>query len=756
MLNTREGLSDQGDFEEPFRDKLADLEGIPPQDSWDAIQTALDHDRGIDRRWYLLLLLLLVGSGGFIGGYLVSNARINNGVVQSGEVRQQPQLAMSDSGDQGVRMTNEGGHGGSESNSSGCQEMIQDSVCDGADGFAASGRVSTDLQELNAVRQQAQFMKMDSMGQSALVMKRSVRGGSENNREGRRQRAQAFGDGVKGSATSGVEVIDADGTLVRNEGGGDVGRNGRQTARNTTGDVGDSAASTGALVDTNGHRLAGEEINGVKLNAELSLDDRPLEAVDVLGSGADGHREASEKGVAKKDGLIYEGTAGVVVANEAQSSDAIAKQSYRQAPGVVDASPSQVELSHNDDVHHLDSASVESASGLVREVIPVSTVVAARAESDRRDKRDNENAGVENNGAANFLEEGVERDSTHKERAYVQRTVGVQEVLPGAPSQRNGNETGKDTTALQVSNRPEQKAILGTGQSSVGAPGVRGEDQDSSLMSVNGPPRFVRSRPAAGRAVDGVGADSVKEEQALADVPLAGESDSVMTQKKMFKPSKWMLQASIGGSYVFKQLDPAEDRFYITDLTNKNQFSIHNTGFNLAVRLRREVGAATSLTAGLSWSRWQADIGYNYYDVVADSVAVQQITNNSIEVSTYFTKRSNEIRSTVQQVGLSVGVLQKVKVLQRQHTILLEANLYQRIFDKVSSDKAAHRVSTRPVHFALKAGVEKTMDIGAWRFTITPYVQRYFGSLYTPDSIFQFTPLQLGLDLGLLLPLQRK
>jgi hypothetical protein len=201
---------------------------------------------------------------------------------------------------------------------------------------------------------------------------------------------------------------------------------------------------------------------------------------------------------------------------------------------------------------------------------------------------------------------------------------------------------------------------------------------------------------------------------------------------------------------------PAEDLYYVTDLTNKNKFSLSNAGYHLAARVRRQIGAKTTLVAGVSWSRWQTYIGYNYYDVVADSVEVKQVTANSIEVSTYFRTRTNDIRTTVQQVGLSVGVLRQVQLLQRSHAVLLEASLYQKIYASTRSNPAGHTAQVRPMHLAIKAGVERTIDIGNWRFTVTPYVQRYLGSFYTAESVFQFSPLQVGLDVGMLLPLQKK
>jgi len=146
-------------------------------------------------------------------------------------------------------------------------------------------------------------------------------------------------------------------------------------------------------------------------------------------------------------------------------------------------------------------------------------------------------------------------------------------------------------------------------------------------------------------------------------------------------------------------------------------------------------------------------MAYNYYEVLADSTIIQQISAKSIEVNTYFSTRSNEIRTTLHQVGLNVGLLRKIRVLRSEHTVLLEAGLYQKIYSSTRSNQPDHQVSVQPTLFSVKAGVEKTVMIGGWQFAVTPYVQRYVGSLYTGESVFRMHPVQFGLDLGILLPL---
>jgi hypothetical protein len=505
MLNTREGLSDSDDFEKPFRDKLPDLEGMPPQESWEAIQTALDRDRGIDRRWYLLaLLLLLVGSGGFIGGYLVSQVRI-----------EAEQLVVI------------GGDG---------QFQIPDS----------------------------KFQKNES-GQAPLLEEQDC-----------------------------VEVCEDD--------------------------VDDADAAPGRNARDRDSRNAGD-------------DDRIM--------GGDVARISRKRKI-------------------------------------------------DSDAAHDTSFSTESTVAKEEDLFSESPV-----------------------------------DDVLDDSVYTKKMT---------PGNVTTHVTGQGKTKGQMDS----------------------DRNDSTVQMLNGPLRPLYAHHDGVSAASAVGVDSVQKMDEITDVPLPGKADSVAKKKKEFESSKWTLQLSVGGSYAFKKLTPSEDLYYVTDLTNKNKFSWSNTGYHIAARVRREIGSKTTLTAGLSWSRWRTYIGYNYYDVVADSMAVQQITANSIEVNTYFMKRGNEISTTVQQVGLSVGVLRKVRVLRRSHTVLLEANLYQKIYATSQSARSGHNVEVRPMHFAIKAGVEKTVDIGAWRFTLTPYIQRYLGSLYTAESVFLFSPLQVGLDVGMLLPLQKK
>jgi len=521
MLNTREGLSDPDDFEAPFRDKLTDLEGVPPEESWAAIQTALDHNRGIDRRWYLLLLLLLVGSGGFIGGFWVS------------QVRQERQVAR----------VNEGGE-----------------------------QIKSQSQDL------------------------------------------------------GVNFRHADG----------------------------------------GRTLMAEDCS-----------------------------EACEPGVERT--------------GAGEETDA---KSYGTDKGFMDIStPGSVAE---------DRTNTASNTGVNRRL------TAQRGVGGNHGKDD----GIQSAEIGSIVRGA--RSSA------LPGTASAEENNRRLAAQHHEEDDGHDAIVASQSKTPVA---------------VTGNDDSTE---VNGPMPYLHPHYGGVNSVSAAGVDSVQSVDELAAAPVAEKTDSTGEMRTEVKSSKWTLQLSAGGNYIFKKLTPSEDLFYITDLTNKNKFSRSNAGYHLAARVRREVGTRTTLVAGVSWSQWQTNIDYKYYDVVADSVEVQQVTSNTLEVKTFFAKHTNEIHTTLQQMGLSVGVLQKVKVLRREHRVLLEANLYQKIYTASHSGEPGHNISVQAMSFAVKAGVEKAVDIGAWHFTLTPYVQHYLSSVYTSESVFQFKPLQVGLDLGVLLPLSKK
>jgi hypothetical protein len=581
MLNTKDGLSDPGDFEKPFRDKLTDLDGVPPSESWDAIQTALDQGRGLDRRWFVLILLLLVGSGGFIGGYWVSQRQV---------------------------------------------EREQASV----------GRFQIPDSQSAAVEQEVLLSRADR------IEKCDERAGDDYDN----------GELVAGSHESVNEERIAG--LMNDEGMGRTDRDGSG--------VGGARDSSMALVrDAEAYMLRNNPVN-----------------------------RRGDAGIEKRRDRGADRSTGKFTAESERRQD-------------HDAGSEAGQIQHADTVN------------LSGEKLPVPEQLLVTATT--------------SNGVA------------HQENGTLMSEADVvQKDDPSAPKNTLPADEQRATT-------DQAKALA-----------HRGADaSDSSVQVVHGPMRPPHPQYDDGiPLITAVGADLAKTADEVAQVPTPEAADSVDRKKEDPTPGKWVLQLSVGGNYVFKKLTPAEDLYYVTDLTNKNKFSLSNAGYNLAARVRRQMGAKTTLMAGLSWSRWQTYIGYNYYDVVADSVEVKQVTANSIEVSTYFRTRTNDIRTTVQQVGLSVGVLRQVQVLQRSHAVLLEASLYQKIYTSTRSNPAGHTAQVRPTHLAIRAGVERTIDIGNWRFTLTPYVQRYMGSLYTSESVFQFNPLQVGLDVGMLLPLQKK
>lgn len=482
MLNTKERLSDGSDFEAPFREKLSDLDGVPPENGWPAIEAALDNDR-YDRRWYLLLLLLLlVGTGGFMAGYWVSWQTRAAGVTKT-----------------------------------------HDAVLD-------DGRM----------------------------------------------------------ATAGDPVYD-----------------GHQFA-------GDSCAEICEEDFTGGHTSV-EEIQAAADASQLA-------------------RAASGGGYLPAD---------------------MTRATGENRPAPHDIVSAQTEVA--DSVRHMGNAS-------------------------------------------------------------------------------------------RVPDNPRPKLAITPGDHA----------RDTAYEMVNGAALAGNTYVAGPGAIDPWAADSARRAAELAALKGPDPEDSVAAEVGKRTPGRWTLQLTAGGSYVFKKITPSEDLYYLTDLSNKNEFSWHNAGYQVGARLRREVGPRTTLTAGVSWSRWQTSASYRYYDVVADSVVVKQITSSSIEVSTFFGQRSNEVRTTLHQVGLSVGVLQRVRILRHAHTVLLDFNLHQKIYSSTCSGQAGHGVEVYPTRFSVRAGVEKTVDIdGRWRLTLAPYVQRYLGSLYTPGSLFQFDPLQVGLDVGVLIPFRK-
>ncbi|UII30343.1 hypothetical protein LVD17_18795 [Fulvivirga ulvae] len=226
--------------------------------------------------------------------------------------------------------------------------------------------------------------------------------------------------------------------------------------------------------------------------------------------------------------------------------------------------------------------------------------------------------------------------------------------------------------------------------------------------------------------------------------------------KKRNGSSKWHFQPEIGTFYTFKKVNPAKDMIYITGFENENEMSFKNAGYQISLKLRREVLQNTTITTGITWQMINEYSNYNFYNIIADSVEVTQVQDDSFDVITYSNEANNEVHNTVQYAGLSLGVIQRVKFLRREYNLTAGVSLLKSISHKYSENEYRHTFDAKSTLISVRGGLEKVVSLTPyWSFTVTPYVEQTFSSIYT-NSTYRLSPLKIGLDIGLLIPTGRK
>lgn len=287
----------------------------------------------------------------------------------------------------------------------------------------------------------------------------------------------------------------------------------------------------------------------------------------------------------------------------------------------------------------------------------------------------------------------------------------------------------------------------------------RGTEPDSVIRAHNGPPMPVRKRNTSSfDAVALTPFDSLEPMHAVKKKEKVSKPDSVEEKKRPDRErSKWSLHLQGGVNYTFKKMDPAKDLYYVTGLNNKNQASWQNAGYQLSATARYPLARRTTITAGFSWNMLREHTGYNYYNIIADSVEVKNIAGKSIEVNGYSKVRSNDVTNTLHYFGVHVGLIQQVTFLRRERSILLALHVNRQVAATHHTQNADHRFTVNDMRVALRAGLENRVALSPYHvLTLTPFLEQSFGSVYTGESVYTLRPIQLGLDVGLVLPFYKR
>ncbi|MBT1686769.1 hypothetical protein [Dawidia soli] len=286
----------------------------------------------------------------------------------------------------------------------------------------------------------------------------------------------------------------------------------------------------------------------------------------------------------------------------------------------------------------------------------------------------------------------------------------------------------------------------------------QGPEGDSVIRAHNGPPMPVRKRTPSPDGLALTPLDSLKRLREAENRTRVSGRDSVEEKKRPErKRSKWSLQVQAGANYTFKKMDPAKDLYYVTGLNNKNRPSWRNTGYQLGATARYPLARRTTLTAGISWNMLREHTDYNYYNIIADSVEVQQIAGKSIEVNAYSKVRRNDVTNTLHYLGVHVGLVQQVTFLRHERNILLALHVNRQVAATNRTQHADHRFTVNDMRIAVRAGLENRITLSPdYTLTLTPFLEQSFGSVYSEESVYTLRPVQVGLDVGLILPFYKR
>lgn len=235
-----------------------------------------------------------------------------------------------------------------------------------------------------------------------------------------------------------------------------------------------------------------------------------------------------------------------------------------------------------------------------------------------------------------------------------------------------------------------------------------------------------------------------------------GKADRPRDNKKRNSSSKWHFQPEVGTFYTFKKVNPAKDMIYITGFENENELSFKNAGYQISLKLRREVLKNTTIITGITWQMINEYSNYNFYNIIADSLEVTQVQDDSFDVIAYSNEANNEVHNTLQYAGLSLGIIQRVKFLRREYNLTAGVSLLKSMSHSYSENEYWHTFNAKSTLISVRGGLEKTVPLTPyWSVTVTPYVEQTFSSIYT-NSTYRLSPLKIGLDIGLLIPTGRK
>lgn len=251
--------------------------------------------------------------------------------------------------------------------------------------------------------------------------------------------------------------------------------------------------------------------------------------------------------------------------------------------------------------------------------------------------------------------------------------------------------------------------------------------------------------------------ESSKEAVPITDsitiVALTDENIVVTPDEKVKKekPHLWALKVSAEVNYSFKKITPAVDGYFIDGLTNKNQPSIDNGGYQFDVQLRRKLTKRWAAYGSIGFSHTRENIEYTFYKIVPESYEIRFINSSSYEIEPLLDVEENSFKNKSNQVHSSLGLCYSLKKGKRPQSIHIGFSLSNLINGEISSSDTGQNLFYNKNFTAIDLAWENTFPLKSnLSLLVSTNLSYSLASIYSANSVYSSQPIIFSLNFGFL------
>jgi hypothetical protein len=154
---------------------------------------------------------------------------------------------------------------------------------------------------------------------------------------------------------------------------------------------------------------------------------------------------------------------------------------------------------------------------------------------------------------------------------------------------------------------------------------------------------------------------------------------------------------------------------------------------------------------GASYSWLRETTNFDYYNIIADSLVIGNVSETEIQVQTYSPIRNNNIESRISYGGITVGVMRKINLFRVEQSIFFEGRYNRVITHSHHTLDRDHQFSPNPNQLFVKTGLERCFKIHPkYLLSVAPFAQYSLGSIYERESLYSLRAIQFGVDVGVI------